>query len=267
MATPILKQGATGEQVTRLQRALRARGKGRVADWDIAVDGILGRLTWDLWRRVVTALGGHAFEGTDALARRRYAIVVNPAGRTAAELRRARAWRRAHKNETATSAGDRPKIVRLNVTIRDLFGPLGPLVGTVGHYTAGPRDTSDSHALALWRQYHAQHAAQGWGGIGYHLGITTAGTLALLRPVALKGAHVGGHNTGRIGVVVHGTTGQRMTAAQRATWRWLLANAHTTAMPASHRAPRRLRDLTVWGHNDLFPTSCPGAFETDYKAA
>lgn len=169
---------------------------------------------------------------------------------------------RAARERAARQAG--PKIINLKLNVRDLFGPLGSVFAVTGHYTAGPRDRSDAEACDLWRRYHNEHAAKGWGGIGYHLGITAAGTLVLLRPVRLKGAHTASHNTGNVGVVVHGTTGDKPTAAQAATFRWLLANAHTSAMPESHRVD--LRGKTLRGHKD-WPdnaTACPGEFHRMY---
>ena len=257
----VLKKGSTGPAVKVLQRALNERAAARGIVTRVAVDGRLGDSTWKFWKVIFTALGGWGFSGGVTRARRRYDIVVDPKVRTDRELARAAKWRAKRKVKKAS----KPKISRLGVSVTNKFGTLGSLIGTVGHYTAGPRDTSDAHAKSLWLQYHRQHAAQGWGGIGYHLGITTKGTIFLLRPVSLKGTHVAGANTGRIGVVVHGGPNQRMSAAQRASWKWLKDNAHTTAMPVSHRAPKKLSSLTIWGHNDLNATSCPGSYKSDYK--
>jgi hypothetical protein len=261
MSAPILKLGATGPAVRKLQRELRARD--RVADAAaLAVDGILGPATWRVWRDTFEALGGLTFEGSAAAARRRYVIVVTPTARTPAELGRARRWRKAH----APVAGKAPKIIDLDLQVANLFGPLGAYVETVGHYTGGPRDTSDSHGAALLRSYHHAHAAKGWGGIGYHYAILRSGTILLLRPTSLKGCHVALHNTGRLGIVMPGTTGDRPTPAQVASYRWLLANAHTAALPSAHRAPVRLADRRVVGHNDLNATDCPGAFKPMYTS-
>lgn len=162
-----------------------------------------------------------------------------------------------------------PKIVDAGLRPANLFGSLGPITAITGHYTAGPRDRNDEHALDLFRAYDSGHRANGWGGIGYHYGITAAGTIVLLRPVSMKGAHVGGWNTGNVGVVCHGTTGDAPTAAQVRAWRWLLDQAHTPAMPVSHRAPVRLRGKALRGHND-WPShttnSCPGGFKPMYRA-
>jgi N-acetylmuramoyl-L-alanine amidase len=161
---------------------------------------------------------------------------------------------------------DAPRIIDLKLEGDKLFGGLGPISGVIGHYTAGPRDTSDDHACDLWRGYHRAHKAKGWGFIGYHLGVTAKGSVVLLRPIGWKGAHTAGANTGHVGVVVHGTTGDQPTAAQAATLRWLAANAHTDAMPASHRAPRRLGDVRWTGHNDWNATGCPGSFKKAYTS-
>jgi hypothetical protein len=194
-------------------------------------------------------------------------------GNRAPKLRRAlararrdyRAARVAY--EAAKAARRRPRIVRLDVSVAGHFGPLGAVHSVTGHHTAGPKDTSDAHALSLYRQYHAQHARQGWGGIGYHFGITRNGTIVLLRPVGLKGAHVGGHNTGNVGVVCHGTTGDRPTPEQAAALRWLIANAHTSAMPASHRID--LRRAALRGHRDWSghtSNACPGSHYRMYRS-
>jgi hypothetical protein len=136
-----------------------------------------------------------------------------------------------------------------------------------GHHTAGPIDTSDAHAIQLCKQYHAYHASQGWGGIGYHFCITRNGTIIGLRPTYLKGTHVGGWNSNNLGVMFHGTTHNTPTRAQARSYRWLLANAHTAKMPAAHRCDRRLPDGRAGrshrrGHND-WPNhswnACPGS--------
>lgn len=167
----------------------------------------------------------------------------------------------------ARHSGVRPRILLLGVTVEDRFGGLGDIQRTIGHYTAGPRDQSDGEALTLWRQYHRDHASRGWGGIGYHYGITRAGAIVCLRPIALKGAHTAGTNTGSVGIVVHGTLGERMTGAQFEALKWLYDNAHTAAMPSRHRAPKSLRGVHHGVHNDYNATACPGAFAKDYRSA
>lgn len=158
----------------------------------------------------------------------------------------------------------RPKIIDPRFKVEAKYGPLGPLTAVIGHHTAGPRDKTDGHAVDLWTKYHAQHKAQGWGGIGYHIGVTSAGSIVLLRPSGLKGAHTAQANTGHLGVVVHGTVGDKPTKAQLRAIRWLCRYAHTSRMPASHRAPVKLDAVRWTGHNDWNATACPGTFKPMY---
>lgn len=225
----------------------------------IAQDGIYGPETERAEIETGRLMGVSPYKGNAKAKHRRRAVIFGMR-RTPIELARAKRLRAAKP-----ATGEAPRIVRLDAPMTNLFGPLGPLREPVGHYTAGPRDTSDAHALSLLRTYNQQHRNQGWGAIGYHLAIASSGTLILCRPVGWKGAHTAGQNTGRIGIVVMGNVGQRMTAAQKATLRWVRANVHTTAMPASHRAPAKLGRQTV--HRDWNATSCAGDYSTDYKAA
>lgn len=97
--------------------------------------------------------------------------------------------------------------------------------------------------------------------MGYHWCITRRGTIIGLRPTILKGAHVGGHNSRNAGAMFHGTVGDHPTEAQRKSYAWLIANAHTTAMPQAHRTDSDPRQATRRGHND-WPghgsNACPG---------
>lgn len=160
-----------------------------------------------------------------------------------------------------------PRLYKTGWDFDAVFGGLGPERFVTGHHTAGPKDTSDKHAIALFRQYHLAHKAKGWGGEGYHFGITRKGNIVLLRPVNQKGAHTGGHNTSNVGIACHGTTGDRPTIAQRRALRWLLANAHTRKMPRSHRTARDLRNAKRKGHKDWVgheTNACPGTHHRMY---
>jgi len=192
--------------------------------------------------------------------------------RTPAQLARATArlpTTRRRAKASRQPGPSKPRIVRLQAAMANNQGSIGALTGTVGHYTAGPRPGTRSGDLSYFRQYNAQHRGQGWGAIGYHYGLAIDGTILLLRPASWRGCHTAGANTGRLGIVVNGGPGQRMTAAQRASYRWLLNNAHTSAMPASHRASARLSSLPGVGkvHKDYNATSCAGDFTTDYRSA
>lgn len=153
------------------------------------------------------------------------------------------------------------------MTFQNLFGALGPERYVTGHYTAGPRDISDQHAIQLIQSYHQMHKAKGWGGLGYHYAITKKGNIILGRPLHLKGAHTGGANSNNVGVVMHGTTGDTPTFAQRRAYRWLLANAHTKNVPATHRTALALRGAQRMGHNSWAQhksNGCPGSFKLMY---
>ena len=145
------------------------------------------------------------------------------------------------------------------------FGALGPEEFVTGHHTAGPKDKGLADGIRLARQYHGEHKAKGWGGIGYHYMILRNGTILCLRPVVMKGAHVGLHNSENVGVVFNGTTGDRPTLRQMRSLRWLLRNAHTTKMPRAHRTDRPLSKARRRGHND-WPghqtNACPGTHKT-----
>ena len=168
------------------------------------------------------------------------------------------------EQQLAKLSGSKPKFIRLHAPMSRSFGALGSTRAGVGHYTAGPRDTSDRHGVALFAEYNRQHRAAGWGAIGYHLAILSSGNVLLLRPTSWKGSHTAGQNTGRIGIVVAGGPGQRMTAAQRSTLTWLKNHGHTGAMPSSHRLPVGWhRGFRV--HSDLGSTACPGAYKSDYR--
>jgi hypothetical protein len=163
-----------------------------------------------------------------------------------------------------------PKIVtarQIGLSFTKLFGELGPELYLTGHHTGGPKDTSLAHAIELDRRYHGEHAAKGWGGIGYHFNITRKGVIVCLRPTLLKGTHVGLHNSNNVGVMCHGTTGDRPTPEQARSLLWLERNAHTAKMPAAHRTDRSIRSVPKRGHND-WPghggNECPGTHKPMY---
>lgn len=161
----------------------------------------------------------------------------------------------------------KPRIIYLDLDIDPLFGQLGPEVYVTGHHTAGPKDASVQDAVRLCRQYHAAHKSQGWGGIGYHVCIARDGTIIFLRPPVLKGAHVGGYNSGNYGVMMHGTTGDRPTKPQAVSYRWLMRNAHTRRVRRKFRVDRDLRQAQRRGHNDWpghTSNACPGTHKKLY---
>lgn len=142
-----------------------------------------------------------------------------------------------------------PKIIDAELEVQDKFGPLGKPTTLVVHHGQSPRDIDDRDALRLLRVYHREHQSKGWGGIGYHFAVTTAGTLVKCRPVGLKGAHAP-PNSGRIGVVLIGDyRTDRPSMAQIDTLRWLYHQGQPVGVP---------NGLKLGGHRDFVSTDCPG---------
>ncbi len=104
----------------------------------------------------------------------------------------------------------------------DDFGLLGEIFAVTFHHSAGPRAGSKAQAQALHRAYQRDHIAQDYGDIGYHLSMDDLGRLYKLRPISFKGAHTGGHNTGNVGIMIHGNYDHdKLTRAQKQTIKWL----------------------------------------------
>lgn len=146
----------------------------------------------------------------------------------------------------------------------DQLSPMGPERSVVGHYSAGARAADVSAGIARARSFHRDHLANGWAGIGYHYLIPDDGAIICCRSTLHTGAHVKNNNSGRIGVNMPGTVGDRPTKRQARAFNWLLHHAHTSAMPRAHRTDRDLGRVPRFGHKDLMPTSCPGLFRGMY---
>lgn len=118
------------------------------------------------------------------------------------------------------------------------------------HYSA----TYDDQNIGV-KEIDAMHKARGWAGVGYHYIVRLDGTVEKGRADDVVGAHVGGQNSGKIGICTIGgltrATGPNKgvdtrTAAQKKAVagiiRQLLAK-HPSAI--------------VCGHRDLAATQCP----------
>lgn len=95
------------------------------------------------------------------------------------------------------------------------------------------------HEIRQW------HLARGWRDVGYHYVIRRDGTLECGRPENQTGAHVGGYNTGNIGVCMAGgvkddgkTPEDNFTKAQWSALDALLAELH-----------ERYPEALIMGHN------------------
>lgn len=121
----------------------------------------------------------------------------------------------------------------------------------VVHYTATFADqniTRDDVAK--------MHKDRGWRDIGYHWFIRRDGTVEEGRPESEVGAHVGGQNTGKIGISWAGgldrATGPNKGVDNRTA-------AQTEALINLIRAClKRYPGAKVVGHRDLAATQCPG---------
>ena len=268
-----LRQGQKGRDVRALQQAVNERFKDLEISHRIAVDGVLGPQSMAAVRQLAIA------SGVTALAVARLRLNTVPVGvqrlvradRSKTDTERKNFIRRAaYRQRLKARYAGRPKVVtreEQGISTTPLFGALGSPKYVTGHYTAGPRDSSDEEAVKYNRIYDTMHRGNGWGGIGYHYNIARSGTIFCLRDPKEKGAHVGLHNSNNIGVMMHGTTGDKPSEAQKQSYRWLLKNAHTSLMPASGRTEAPLLDCNLKGHNDWSgheSNSCPGEFKPMY---
>ena len=144
---------------------------------------------------------------------------------------------------------------------------MGPEREVTGHYSATPRARNWRTGVQAALSFHRDHLGRGWAGIGYHFVIPDDGAIICCRPVTNTGAHVLAQNDGRVGVNMPGTTGDRPTRRQARAFNWLLANAHTDAMPSPHRTDNDLSRLPIFGHREVpgQDTACPGLFLAMFK--
>lgn len=81
--------------------------------------------------------------------------------------------------------------------------PLGTLTKVTFHHggpVGAPRDTK-AEAISTWQAWQRYHMdTNGWVDIGYHLGMDALGRLYEGRDRRHIGAHVGGWNTGNLGI-------------------------------------------------------------------
>lgn len=181
-------------------------------------------------------------------------------------IRALRAERGEVSKEIKEEKAEAPRFVDLNLSFRSGMATQTALQGIIFHYTAGPTDDDLDDAIALCRQYHGAHLANGWAGEGYALCFTRDGSIIGLRPPRYVGAHTLNKNTGQLGIMAHGTTGDTWTEPQLRTYRWWLENGHTDKVPAEFRIPVKPGSLPVTGHNDWMATGCPGSFKEKAKS-
>ena len=125
-----------------------------------------------------------------------------------------------------------------------------PITHIVLHYSATYADQD----LDI-RDIDKMHRARGWKGVGYHYVIKRDGMIERGRKETEVGAHVGGQNTGKIGICLIG-------GLERSSGPNVGVDNRTDAQKQS--AASLIRDLLtrypgakVVGHRDLAATLCP----------
>lgn len=150
-----------------------------------------------------------------------------------------------------------PADVGITITAgADDFGQLGDIFAVTFHHSAGPRATSKARAQELHRAYQRQHINQGYGDIGYHFSMDDYGRFYRLRPIRYKGAHTAKHNTGNVGIMVHGNYDLHgLTRVQRRSLTWLFRGGFFELTGARERELVLVRGHDEWPDNS---TACPG---------
>ena len=274
----VLTLDKKSEQVRALANAMNRRFETRsLKDRQVPVfDGPM-TLTRDLVDATVTcawALGASratldAMQREDNVPVGVARMIRNPGLRTAKQKelgQRRVAQMRQQRKERSTV----PKFItaaQLGLSFQDVFGPKGNVVRGAGHYTAGHRAANAADLANEMRNDHRFHKGKGWGGLSYEVMVADDGTIGFGNPMRRKSAAVASTNTGMVIICCPGTTGDRMTAKQKASVKWLMDNWHTNAVPPAHRLPKKARSFGWKGHHE-YPsqsTACPGVMLNDYK--
>lgn len=181
------------------------------------------------------------------------------------KVKEAEYWVSRRRTELARYGGDKPRIItakQAGIWQSNVFGWLGDETKVTTHYAASPRARNLKEGIRLALQFAGFHKGKGWGTISYAYLIPDTGEIICGRSTSHKAAHVANMNANNIGINFFCTAGHEPTEAQKKSARWLIANAHTKAMPKLHRTDRDLRKADIRGHNQ-WPgqsTGCPGNF-------
>ncbi|MBM4144219.1 MAG: N-acetylmuramoyl-L-alanine amidase [Lentisphaerae bacterium] len=122
---------------------------------------------------------------------------------------------------------------------------------TVHHQGEWSNGATDRNAVeGVIRNVCAGHQARGYGDVGYHFVVDTAGRVWEGRSLAYEGAHVSGENERNLGIMLLGNfEEQRPAAAQVQALDLVTDCLREIFMIKRHR---------VYGHRDLNPSACPG---------
>lgn len=125
--------------------------------------------------------------------------------------------------------------LRGELNAQPVFGSLGPVKAVTVHHTVSANPLRKRDVIALIEQFNAQHRAKGWGGIGYHYVVDRLGRVYQTRSTSAKGAHVGGWNSGNVGVAFLGDySNKTLNLSQRRAMRYLVKK-HGVKVLGGHR--------------------------------
>lgn len=128
---------------------------------------------------------------------------------------------------------------------------MKPVTHIVVHYSATYEDQNITAA-----DIDRMHKNRGWKGIGYHYFIRRDGTLERGRPENEIGAHVGGQNSGKIGICWAGGLNRKTGPNVGVDNRTDAQNG--TLIKLIRDLLKRHPGAQVVGHRDLAATQCPG---------
>jgi len=274
----VLNVGGKSEQCRALAAAMNRRFENRsLQDRKVKVFEGPMTLTNDLHEAVVTcawALGSapvtlKTMEREDIVPVGVARMIRNPGLRTA-DQKKLGERRIANMRKQRKARPSAPKMItagQLGLTFQNVFGAKGEVVRGAGHYTAGHRSADATALSAEMRNDHRFHMGKGWGGLSYEAMVADDGTIGFGNPMGRKSAAVASSNSGMVNICCPGTTGDRMTAKQKASVKWLMDNWHTDAVAAAHRLPKAARSFGWKGHKSYAgqSTACPGVMANDYE--
>ncbi len=137
--------------------------------------------------------------------------------------------------------------------LRRMSKPFRITVHHSAHYSGVSNRPSVAAAESI-RSIQRTHMGRGWGDIGYHFIIDSAGRIWEGRSLAYQGAHAGNNesNRGNIGIVAMGNFNLHPpTQAQVAALKWLIRNL---------RRQYRISAWQIHGHCHYKATACPGTY-------
>jgi hypothetical protein len=120
--------------------------------------------------------------------------------------------------------------------------------GVVIHHSVTATGDSQKDVEAILRQIDAYHIERDMGGIGYNLCVDYAGRIYVGRGLRYQGAHVVDNNARNYGICY---IGDGRNPVPKAAVAGIKKAVNLCRDRAGHK-------LAIKGHQDLWPTACPG---------